>query len=151
MSFNNGKFQTYTSLQLYKGSQIAYVEGEGSKQVMTNSPNYYVDSTNGTTVVSKNVVDGVVIGNKNRSYDATVTDPSKLAHYETYERYKLNEDSEWMTFSYDFNTAENEQRNKLFIGINAGDQPVTGGDNKGLMTDENQFVGLMLTILSLKR
>lgn len=142
VSFNNGKFQTYTSLQLYKGSQIAYVEGEGSKQVMTNSPNYYVDSTNGTTVVSKNVVDGVVIGNKNRSYDATVTDPSKLAHYETYERYKLNEDSEWMTFSYDFNTAENEQRNKLFIGINAGDQSVTGGDNKGLMTDENQFVGL---------
>lgn len=142
VAFNNGKFQTYTYLQLYKGSQIAYVEGEGSKQVMTNSPNYYVDSTNGTTVVSKNVVDGVVKGNKNISYDATVTDPSKLAHYETYERYKLNEDSEWMTFSYDFNTAENEQKNKLFIGINAGEQTVTGGDNKGPMTDENQFVGL---------
>lgn len=142
VSFNNGNFQTYTYLQLYKGFQIAYVEGEGSKQVMTNSPNYYVDSTNGTTVVSKNVVDGVVKGNKNISYNATETDPSKLAHYETYERYKLNEDSEWMTFSYDFNTAANEQRNKLFIGINAGDQSVTGGDNKGPMTDENQFVGL---------
>lgn len=144
VSFNNGNFVTYTYFQLYHGAQIDYIPTDDprSKEVMTNSPNYYVDSTNGTTVVSKNVVDGVVIGNKNRSYDATVTDPSKLSHYETYERYKLNEDSEWMTFSYDFNTAANEQRNKLFIGINAGDQPVTGGDNKGPMTDENQFVGL---------
>lgn len=142
VSFNNGKFQTYTYVQLYKGSQVAYVAGEGSKQLMTNSPNYYVNSTNGTTVVSKNEVDGVVIGNKNISYDATDTDPSKLAHYETYERYKLNEDSDWITFSYEFNTAANEQKNKLFIGISAGDQTVTGGDDKGLMTDENQFVGL---------
>lgn len=142
VSFNNGNFVTYTYVQLYKGSQVAYVAGEGSKQLMTSSPNFYVDSTNGTTAVSENVVDGAVIGNKNRAYDATVTDPSKLASYETYERYKLNEDSEWMTFSYEFTTAADEQRNKLFIGINAGDQIVTGGDDNGLMTDENQFVGL---------
>lgn len=142
VSFNNGNFQTYTYVQLYKGYQVAYVEGEGSKQLMYTTNNFYVDSTNGTTVVSENVVDGAVIGNKNRSYDATVTDPSKLAHYETYERYKLNEDSDWITFSYEFTTAADEKRNKLFIGINAGDQIVTGGDDKGLMTDENQFVGL---------
>lgn len=142
VSFNNGKFQTFTYVQLYKGSQVAYVAGEGSKQLMYTTNNFYVDSTNGTTVVSENVVDGVVIGNKNISYDATVTDPSNLAHYETYERYKLNEDSDWITFSYEFTTAANEQKNKLFIGITAGDQRVTGGDNKGPMTDENQFVGL---------
>lgn len=142
VSFNNGKFQTFTYVQLYKGSQVAYVAGEGSKQLMYTTDNFYVDSTNGTTVVSENVVDGAVIGNKNISYDATDTDPSKLAHYETYERYKLNEDSDWITFSYEFTTAANEQRNKLFIGITAGDQTVTGGDNKGPMTDENQFVGL---------
>ena len=142
VSFNNGNFVTYTYVQLYKGSQVAYVEGEGSKQLMYTTDNFYVDSTNGTTVVSENVVDGAVIGNKNRSYDATVTDPSKLASHETYERYKLNEDSDWITFSYEFTTAADEQRNKLFIGINAGEQAVTGGDSMGLMTDENQFVGL---------
>lgn len=142
VSFNNGKFQTFTYVQLYKGSQVAYVAGEGSKQLMYKTDNFYVDSTNGTTVVSENVVDGAVIGNKNRAYDATVTDPSKLASHETYERYKLNEDSDWITFSYEFTTAADEQRNKLFIGMNAGDQAVTGGDEKGLMTDENQFVGL---------
>ena len=142
VSFEDGGFKTYTYFQLYKGAQVEYSGAVVGKQAMNSSPNFYVDATNGTSVVSKNEVDGTVIGNKNKLYDETVTDETAAGYYETYERYVLNEDSDWIDYSYTFTTAADEQRNKLFIGINAGDQTITGGDDKGLMTDENQFVGL---------
>ena len=143
VEFKNGAFKTYVSWQLKKGAQVKYDGAQYEKRDITKSPNLYIDDENGTSVESKNMVNGTVIGNKNMSYDAAVTDPSKLAHYKTYERYTLNEDSEWTPFSYEFTTDPDEPRNKLFLTISAGVQNISGDDSAAKpMTDENQFVGL---------
>lgn len=143
VEFKNGAFKTYVSWQLKKGAQVEYDGAQYEKRDITKSPNLYIDDENGTSVESKNMVNGTVIGNKNMSYDAAVTDPSKLAHYKTYERYTLNEDSEWTPFSYEFTTDPDEPRNKLFLTISAGVQNISGDDSAAKpMTDENQFVGL---------
>ena len=143
VEFKNGAFKTYVSWQLKKGAQVEYDGAQYEKRDITESPNLYIDDENGTSVESKNMVNGTVIGNKNMSYDAAVTDPSKLAHYKTYERYTLNEDSEWTPFSYEFTTDPDEPRNKLFLTISAGVQNISGDDSAAKpMTDENQFVGL---------
>lgn len=143
VEFKNGAFKTYVSWQLKKGAQVEYDGAQYEKRDITKSPYLYIDAENGTSVESKNMVNGTVIGNKNMSYDAAVTDPSKLAHYKTYERYTLNEDSEWTPFSYVFTTDPDEPRNKLFLSISAGVQNISGDDSAAKpMTDENQFVGL---------
>lgn len=143
VEFKNGAFKTYVSWQLKKGAQVEYDGAQYQKRDITESPNLYIDGENGTSVESENVVNGTVIGNKNMSYDAAVTDPSMLAHHKTYERYTLNEDSEWTPFSYEFTTDPDEPRNKLFLTISAGVQNISGDDSAAKpMTDENQFVGL---------
>lgn len=143
VEFKNGAFKTYVSWQLKKGAQVEYDGAQYEKRDITESPNLYIDGENGTSVESKNMLNGTVIGNKNMSYDAAVTDPSMLAHHKTYERYTLNEDSEWTPFSYEFTTDPDEPRNKLFLTISAGVQNISGDDSAAKpMTDENQFVGL---------
>ena len=143
VEFKDGAFKTYVSWELKKGAQVEYSGAQYEKRDITESPNLYIDGENGTSVESKNVVNGTVIGNKNMSYDAAVTDPSKLAHHKTYERYTLNDDSDWTAFSYEFTTDPDEPRNKLFLTISAGVQNISGDDSAAKpMTDENQFVGL---------
>ena len=135
VTFEKSAFSSYLYFNVHKGTQIAYVTGDGSKLSIASSSIFRIDDTNGSKVVSENIVGGNVVGNANKAYDETVTDPSKRAHYAEYERYVLNNDSDWIDYSYTFTTDENETRNKLFIGITAGDQSITGGDAAGAMTD----------------
>ena len=147
----NDKFVTYNYFQFFKGAQVLSDSTKVGKLALKSSNNYYVDETNGTSVVSENVVNGVVVGNKNVKYDPNNDYGDAFDAHDTYERYVLNEDSEWLEFSYEFTTEANEQRNKLFIGIPAGNQSVTGGDTAGIMTDENQFVGLYVDDIVVER